>query len=90
VIVVFGIGFVGLDLVDIIVNALSGNVDPSLTSETRVVLAERHLKETREYIAKGDAIQASKKIYKVVEECIKALAEALNTPEAQEARRNGR
>jgi hypothetical protein len=58
--------------------------------EARIVLAERYLEETREYIAKGDAIQASKKIYKVVEECIKALAEALNTPEAQEARRNGR
>jgi len=54
------------------------------------VLAERYLKETREYIAKGDAIQASEKMYKVVEECIKALAETLDTPETQEARKNGR
>ncbi len=42
----------GLDLVDVIVNALSGSVDPSLTSEARVVLAERYLEEAREYIAK--------------------------------------
>jgi plasmid stabilization system protein ParE len=54
------------------------------------VLAERYLKETREYIAKGDAIQASEKMYRVVEECIKALAETLDTPETQEARKNGR
>jgi hypothetical protein len=80
----------GLDLVDVIVNALSGNVDPSLTSEARIVLAERYLEEAREYIAKGDAIQASEKMYNVVEECIKALAETLNTPEVQEARKNGR
>jgi hypothetical protein len=69
---------IGLDLVDVIVNALSGSVDPSLTSEAR------------EYIAKGGAIQTSEKMYRVVEECVKALAEALNTPETQEARRNGR
>jgi excinuclease UvrABC ATPase subunit len=57
----------GLDLIDVIVNALSGSVDPSLTSEARVVLAERYLEEAREYIAKGDAIQASEKMYRVVE-----------------------
>jgi hypothetical protein len=81
---------IGLDLVDVIVNALSGSVDPSLTSEARIVLAERYLEEAREYIAKGGAIQASEKMYRIVEECVKALAKALNTPEAQEARRNGR
>ncbi|MCG2881197.1 MAG: PaREP1 family protein [Vulcanisaeta sp.] len=80
----------GLDLVDVIVNALSGSVDPSLTSEARVVLAEKYLEEAREYIAKGDAIQASEKMYRVVEECVKALAETLDTPEAQEVRKNGR
>ena len=48
------------------------------------------LREVREYIAKGGAVQASEKMYKVVEECIKALAETLNTPEVQEARKNGR
>ena len=42
----------GLDLVDVIVNALSGSVDPLLTSEARVVLAERYLEEAGEYIAK--------------------------------------
>jgi len=58
---------IGLDLVDVIVDALSGNVDPSLTSEARIVLAERYLEEAREYIAKGGAVQASEKMYKVVE-----------------------
>ena len=37
-----------------------------------------------------EAIQVSEKLYKVVKECMKALAETLNTPEAREARRNGR
>jgi len=56
----------------------------------RVVLAERYFEEAKDYINKKDAVRASEKMYKVVEECIKALAETLNTPETQEARRNGR
>jgi len=65
------VGLIGLDLVDVIVDALSGNVDPSLTSEARIVLAERYLEEAREYIAKGGAVQASEKMYK---RCIRLLS----------------
>jgi hypothetical protein len=77
----------GLDMVDIIVNALRDGLDPRIFAEARVELAERLLDEAREYIGKGDAVQASKKMYKVAEECIKALAEALQVKEAEEARK---
>jgi len=41
-------------------------------------------------IAKGDAIQASEKLYKAVEECIKVLAERYELPEYEEAKMDGR
>jgi len=50
----------GLDVVDIIVNALRDELDPRIVAEARVGLAEG---------------------------CIKALAEALQVKEAQEARK---
>lgn len=77
----------GLDVVDIIVNALRDELDPRIVAEARVELAERLLDEAREYVRKGDAVQASEKMYKVAEECIKALAEALQVREAKEARK---
>ena len=58
--------------------------------EARVELAEKYLAEAKEYLAKGDAVQASEKLYKVVEECIKALAQRYDTPEHREAAREGR
>lgn len=51
---------------------------------------ERFLTEGREYISKGDPVQASEKLYKAVEECIKVLAEKQGLPEYEEARREGR
>jgi hypothetical protein len=51
---------------------------------------ERFLAEGRGYVEKGDPVQASEKIYKAVEECIKALAEKQRLPEFEEARREGR
>ncbi len=80
----------GLDIIDVIIYALSDKLDPHETAEARIELAERYLAEAREYINKGDAVQASEKLYKVTEECIKALAEILKLPEAGEARRSGR
>jgi len=56
----------------------------------RIELAEKYLEEAKDYINKKDAVQASEKMYRVVEECIKALAETLDTLETQEARKNGR
>jgi hypothetical protein len=46
--------------------------------------------EAKEYVERGDAVQASEKMYKVVEECIKALAQQYNTPEHQAAVKEGR
>ncbi|ABL78372.1 PaREP1 family protein [Thermofilum pendens] len=64
------------------------NTDPS--AEARLELAEKSLGEAEEYLAKGDVVQASEKLYKAVEECVKALAEKLGAKQAEEARRRGR
>jgi len=42
-------------------------------------------KEAIELINRGDAIQASEKLYKVVEDCIKLLAKINNIPKHKEA-----
>ncbi len=56
----------------------------------RLELADRYLKEAKECVSKGDSIWASEKLYKVAEECIKALAMEFRIPEANEAYREGR
>ncbi len=48
------------------------------------------MSEAREYVDKGDAVQASEKLYKAAEEVVKALAEKYRTPEYQEFMREGR
>lgn len=58
--------------------------------EEDVKYIEKFLFEGKEYIRRGDPTQASEKIYKVVEECIKLLAERENLPEYVEAEREGR
>jgi len=80
----------GLSIVDAITMVLGNRLDPHEIARARIELAEKYLEEAKDYINKKDAVQASEKMYKVVEECIKALAETLNTPETQEARKNGR
>jgi hypothetical protein len=76
--------------VDLVISALGEEVDPRVALEARVELAEKYLAEAKEYLAKGDAVQASEKLYKVVEECIKALAQRYDTPEHREAVKEGR
>ena len=78
----------GLSVVDLL--AFSLGLDPGIVAEARVELAEKYLAEAEEHLARGDAVQASEKLYKVVEECIKALAQRYNTPEHREAAREGR
>jgi len=80
----------GLDVIDILISALGRVIDPKLVIKARIELAERYLKEARDFIRKGDAVQASEKVYKVVEECVKALAQHHNLPEYQVASREGR
>ena len=50
----------------------------------------RFVDESKEYLAKGDAIQASEKLYKAVEECIKVLAERYKLPEYKRAKKERR
>ena len=51
---------------------------------------ERFIDKSKEYIDKGDAVQASEKLYKAVEECIKVLAERYELPECKEAKEDER
>ena len=55
-----------------------------------IKLVEKLLTEGKECIDKGDPIQASEKLYKVVEECIKLLAEKKRLAEYEEAKKEGR
>jgi len=82
----------GLDAEDIVVEALAKalNMDPREVAKARIELAERMLREAEGYIGKGDAVHASEKLYKAVEECIKALAEALRVGVLEEVERRGR
>ena len=70
----------GLDIIDVIIYALGDKLDPHETAEARIELAERYLAEAREYISKGDAVQASEKLYRVTEECIKRSRRYLSYP----------
>jgi len=79
----------GLNIVDLIISMLYRELDPEIIIESRIELAEKYLGEAKSYLDKGDAIQASEKMYKVVEECIKALAEYYKVPELEEVRRRG-
>jgi hypothetical protein len=56
----------------------------------RFELVRRLLVEAEEYLARGDAVQSSEKLYKVAEECVKALSERLGLPQAKEAEVKGR
>lgn len=56
----------------------------------RFELVRSLLAEAEEYLAKGDAVQSSVKLYKAAEECVKALSARLNLPEAKEAEGKGR
>ena len=58
--------------------------------EAHLELADRYLKEAKECVSKGDSVRASEKLYKVAEECIKALTMKFRIPEANEAYREGR
>lgn len=58
--------------------------------KVKVVEISQFVAEGKEYIAKGDAVQASEKLYKAVEECIKVLAERYRIPEYEKAEKDGR
>jgi len=61
-----------------------------MTSLERIELIKRLFGEASSYLEKGEAVQSSEKLYKVAEECIKALAERFNLEEVKEAEEKGR
>ncbi|MDT7887711.1 MAG: PaREP1 family protein [Desulfurococcales archaeon] len=65
----------GLDVEDAILSVLFRelNLDPEVVADAHLELAERYLAEGRELVDR-DPVQASEKLYKAVEECVKALA----------------
>ncbi len=79
----------GLDIIDILVNAIDKS-DPSSGIKIRIELAKKYLSESKDYLGRNDAVQASEKAYKAVEEVIKALTEKYNTPEYLEAIKAGK
>ena len=66
----------GLNPEDVVLDALikAVDLDPNTVIEARIELAIKYLNEGRELINK-DLVQASKKLYKAAEECVKALAQ---------------
>ena len=82
----------GVDIESRVVELLARELglDPVTEAGLHLELAERYMGEARRLLGEGDVVQASEKLYKVAEECIKALAEALGLEEAEEARRRGR
>ena len=69
----------GLVLEEIVLSSLIEKLglDPAAAVEARLELARRYLREGGE-LADRDPIQASEKLYKAAEECVKALAIYLN------------
>ncbi len=82
----------GIDVEDFILNILINELklDPKEAAEVRLELAEKHLREAREFLERDNSVQASEKMYKVVEECIKILAQIRDIPEHREALREDR
>jgi hypothetical protein len=61
-----------------------------MATSMRIEIIKNLLAEAEEYLAKGDAVQSSEKLYKAAEECIKLLSERFNLPEAKKAEEKGR
>jgi len=82
----------GLDPESVIVDALieALKVDPDEEVALRVEIAEHFFEEAKKYVEIGDAAQASGKLYKVAEECVKALAQYYRIPELGEAAKRGK
>ncbi|MCP8318023.1 MAG: PaREP1 family protein [archaeon] len=61
-----------------------------MTTHEKIKLIKDLLSEAKGYLEKGNAVQSSEKLYKVAEECIKALAEHFNLEEVKVAEEKGR
>ena len=63
--------------------------DPREEYQARIAIAEHMLERAREELDRGDPVQASEKLYKAVEECIKVLACLEALEECRRAREEG-
>ena len=61
-----------------------------MTVREDLQVIDEFLAEGKGYLAKGNPVQASKELYKAVEECIRLLAEKEKLPEYGKAGREGR
>lgn len=68
----------------------SAKTETAMNAKEQLSLSVWTLDEARGYIEKGDAVQASEKLYTTVEEAIKALATSKNLPESEKAESNRR
>ncbi len=75
----------GVDLQGVVVEALAKalSLDPEEEAEAHLELAKRYLREG-EKLAGTDPVQASEKLYKAAEECVKAAAKLLSLREVLE------
>ena len=82
----------GLDIESVVVELLldSLKLNPIEEAWVRLELARRFIEEARTFLDQGDSVQASEKLYKVVEECVKILAVLHQVPELEEVKRRGR
>jgi len=82
----------GINIESLVVEFLARELgmDPRDEALLHLELAEQYMKEVPLLLEKGDTVQAGEKLYKIAEECIKAMAEFLDRPEAREARTRGR
>ena len=65
-------------------------LDPNEEAEIRLELAEKSLKEAKNYVEKKDPTQASEKLYKAVEEYVKILSQLCKLPRYEKAAKEGR
>lgn len=61
-----------------------------MASLEKIKLIKGLLSEAEGYLEKGNAVQSSEKLYKVAEECIKALAERFDLGKVKAAEEKGR
>ncbi len=64
-------------------------LDPREEASMRLEIAKHMLRRAKEELERGDAVQASEKLYKAVEECIKILACLDGLEECRRAREEG-
>lgn len=82
----------GLDIEELVLRAVGEalKLNPGELAEARVELAEKSLAEARGYIARGEVVQASEKLYKAAEESVKALAEKYSLPQLETVKKRGK